>query len=214
MSRLRSRYVTVRLPPHGELPAIVEAEDDAEVVLSLAVQAPPGIDRLVGRDVRVESVSPRGIQHVTGPVAWSPDQPEFLRVAKLSDDVIQRREAVRVQAVVPAVVTVLAVPALAVADADAPVTPPPALPVRTTSLNVSSTGLLVVDDGALPLGARVRIELALAAGEPAVVVVGTVVREQGHEKGVHTEEISPDDQHRLGRFINEKQRAELRMTRS
>jgi len=213
MSRLRSRYVTVQLPPHGELPAIVESEDDTEVVLSLAVQAPPGIDRLAGREVRVQSVSPRGIQHVTGPVAWSPDQPEFLRVAKLSDDVIQRREAVRVQAIVPAVVTVLAVPARATGEPDAAAPPAPAGPVKTTSLNVSSTGLLVCDPGALPLGARVRIELTLGAGEAPVVVVGTIVRGHDQEKGVHTEEMSSDDQHRLGRFINEKQRAELRLSR-
>ena len=80
-------------------------------MLSLAVQAPSGIGRLDGRTVRVECVSPRGIQHVTGAVAWSPDQPECLRVAKESDNVIQRREAVRVQAVVPVQLTVLAVPA-------------------------------------------------------------------------------------------------------
>ena len=38
-------------------------------------------------------------------------------------------------------------------------------------------------------------------------------RDDASEKGVHTEEISREDANRLGRFINEKQRAELRMAR-
>jgi hypothetical protein len=213
MSTLRSRYVTVQLGLHGgELPAIVEAEDEAHVLLSLAVQPPAGIGRVAGRTVRVECISPRGIQHVTGTVGWSPEHPESLRVAKESDDVIQRRDAVRVQAVVPAVLTVLAVPALVGGEAE------PAVRVgervQTTGLNVSTTGMLVRDPVAVPIGARVRVELELVAGEPPLIVTGTVVREQGTEKGVRTEEISREDQVRLGRFITDKQRAELRMTRS
>jgi PilZ domain len=215
MSRLRSRYVSVQLPMHGELPAIVESEDDAQLLLSLAVQAPAGIGRLAGRTVRVECVSPRGIQHVTGAVAWSPEQPEFLRVAKESDSVIQRREAVRVQAVVPAQLTVLAVPAMV--GTEPPPEPLEGRCLKTTSLNVSSTGLLVRDPAATPLGTRVRVELELFPGEPPVVVVGRIVREEAREdateKGVHTEEISREDALRLGRFITEKQRAELRMAR-
>ena len=211
MSRLRSRYVSVQLPLHGELPAIVEAEDDAAVVLSLAVQAPAGLGRLDGRTVRIESVSPRGIQHVTGAVSWSADQPEVLRVVKESDSVIQRREAVRVQAVVPAQLTVLAVPAL-IGD-EPPADMGQGQCVQTTSLNVSSTGILVRDPGSAPIGSRVRVELELFPGEPPVVIAGSIVREHDNEKGVHTEEISREDATRLDRFITEKQRAELRMAR-
>lgn len=209
MSRLRSRYVTVQVGQHGELPAVVESEDDREVVLSLAVQAPPSLGRVLERPVRIECISGRGIQHVTGPVKWSPEKPEWLCVIKESDETIQRREAVRVQAVVPTVVTVLAVPALVGGEEPAPAPPPG--PISTTSLNVSSTGVLFRDPGELPLGTRVRLDLDIEPGQPPMVVTGTIVRAYNDEKGVHTEEISRLDQNRLGRYITEKQRAELRM---
>jgi PilZ domain len=205
MSRLRSQYVTVLLAQIGGLPAVVESEDDDEILLSLAVQAPAGMHRVLDRPVRVECVSSRGIQRITGIAAWSPEAPDQLRVTRESDDTIQRREAVRVQAVVPAVVTVLALPP----GADG--VPPAQL--KTTSLNISSTGLLV-RAGELPIGAQVRVELELETGEPPLVVTGRVVREVGDECGICTDEISRPDQNRLSRYITEKQRAELRMARA
>jgi hypothetical protein len=208
VSRLRSRYVTVLLAQIGGLPAVVEDEDDAQILLSLAVQAPPGFQRVLDRPVRVECVSARGIQRVTGLAAWSPEQPDQLRVTRDADDTIQRREAVRVQAVAPAVLTVLSLPP----DPDGPAPAVPA-PVSTTSLNVSTTGLLVRDPAELPLGTRVRIELELEAGEPPVVLTGHIVREVKDEKGICIDEISRPDQNRLNRYVTEKQRAELRMSR-
>jgi hypothetical protein len=139
MSRLRSQYVTVQLAQIGGLPAVVEAEDDAQVLLSLATKVPAGLERVLDRPVRIECISARGIQRVTGHAAWTPDEPEQLRITKEEDDLIQRREAVRVQAVAPAVVTVLALPP-AVGGA------PPAAPLKTTSLNVSTTGVLVREE--------------------------------------------------------------------
>jgi hypothetical protein len=208
VSRLRSQYVTVLLAQIGGLPAVVEDEDDAQILLSLAVQAPPGLHRVLDRPVRVECVSARGIQRVTGHAAWSPEQPDQLRVTRDAADTIQRREAVRVQAVAPAVLTVLSLPP----DPDGPAPAVPA-PVSTTSLNVSTTGLLVRDPAELPLGTRVRIELELEAGEPPVVLTGHIVREVKDEKGICIDEISRPDQNRLNRYVTEKQRAELRMSR-
>jgi PilZ domain len=205
VSPLRSQYVTVLLAQIGGLPAVVEAENDAEVLLSLAVQPPPGLARLLDRPVRIECVSARGIQRVTGRAAWSPDEPEQLRITREDEDTIQRREAVRVQAVVPAVVTMLAPPPGAEGA-------PPA-PLSTTSLNLSTTGLLV-RAAELPLGARVRVELELEPGEPALVVTGLIVREVRDEKGICIEELARPDQNRLSRYITEKQRAELRMARA
>jgi len=205
MSRLRSQYVTVQLAQIGGLPAVVETEDDGQVLLSLAVQAPAGFHRVLDRPVRIECVSARGIQRVVGHAAWTPDQPEQLRITKEADDTIQRREAVRVQAVAPALVTVLALP-----PGDATAVP---APIRTTSLNLSSTGVLVRDPVGLPMGTRVRVELELDPGEPPVVVTGRIVREFNDEKGVHVDDISRLDQGRVNRYITEKQRAELRMSR-
>jgi hypothetical protein len=207
MSRLRSQYVTVQLAQIGGLPAVVESEDDGQVLLSLATKVPPGIERVLDRPVRIECISARGIQRVTGKAAWSPSEPEQLRITKEDDDLIQRRDAVRVQAVAPAVVTVLAMPP---AGEGPPLTPPSG-PLKTTSLNLSTTGVLVRAE--LPMGTTVRVELELEPSEPPVVVTGRIVREERDEKGVHIDEISRLDQNRLSRFITEKQRAELRMSR-
>ena len=53
MSRLRSQYVTVQLAQIGGLPAVVESEDDGQVLLSLATKVPPGLDRVLDRPVRI-----------------------------------------------------------------------------------------------------------------------------------------------------------------
>jgi PilZ domain len=203
MSRLRSQYVTVQLAQIGGLPAVVESEDDGQVLLSLATKVPAGLERVLDRPVRIECISARGIQRVTGRAAWTPDQPEQLRVTKEDDDLIQRREAVRVQAVAPAVVTVLAMPPGGEAA--------PSGPLKTTSLNLSTTGVLVRAE--LPMGTQVRVEIELEPAEPPVVLTGRIVREERDEKGVCIDDISRLDQNRLNRFITEKQRAELRMSR-
>lgn len=207
MSRLRSQYVTVLLAQIGGLPAVVESEDDEQVLLSLATKPPAGLDRVLDRPVRIECISARGIQRVTGRAVWTADAPEQLRIAKEDDDLIQRRDAVRVQAVAPAVVTVLAMPPAG----DGPASTPPAGPLKTTSLNLSTTGVLVRAE--LPMGTTVRVELELEPAEPPVVLTGRIVREERDEKGVHIDDISRLDQNRLSRFITEKQRAELRMSR-
>jgi hypothetical protein len=209
VSRLRSQYVTVLLAQIGGLPAVVEDEDDGQILLSLAVQAPPGFQRVLDRPVRIECVSARGIQRVTGRADWSADHPDQLRITREVDDTIQRRDAVRVQAVAPAVLTVLSFPPIA--DGAPRALPEP---IKTTSLNVSTTGVLVRDPAELPMGTRVRIELEIEAGESPVVLTGHIVREVKDEKGVCIDDISRPDQNRLNRYVTEKQRAELRMSRS
>ena len=199
MSRLRSRYVSVQLPLHGELPAIVEAEDDAAVLLSLAVRAPKGLERALARPVRVECSTPRGVQRVTGVAHWDPARPDELRVQRESEELIQRREAVRVDAVVPGLL-------IAVEGQSAR--------AATTTVNVSGTGLLVRDPLGLAIGERVRLELELEAGARPVAVEGRVVRDAGADaKGLQFEAVSRGDQDRLARFIAERQRAELRIGR-
>jgi hypothetical protein len=209
MSTFRSQYVTVQLAMIGGLPAVVETEDDGQILLSLAVQPPPGMHRVLDRPVRVECITSRGIQRVVGQAAWTPEQPEYLRVTKDERATIQRRDAVRVQAVAPAVVTVLALPPAG----DGPPHPAPPGRLETTTLNVSITGVLFRDTAKLPMGAQVRVALELEPGEPPVAVTGEIVREVGDEKGVRIDEIAPRDQNRLSRYITEKQRAELRMSR-
>ena len=71
--------MTVLLAQIGGLPAVVEAEDDTDILLSLSVQAPAGLARVLDRPVRIECVSARGIQRITGHATWSPDAPDQLR---------------------------------------------------------------------------------------------------------------------------------------
>jgi hypothetical protein len=85
-------------------------------------------------------------------------------------------------------------------------------PLKTTSLNLSTTGLLV-RASELPIATRVRIELELEPGEP-LVVTGVIVREVSDEKGICLDELARGDQNRLSRYVTEKQRAELRMARA
>jgi hypothetical protein len=198
MSALRSRYVTVQLAVVGDLPAVVETEDETGVVLSLAVQAPPGLQRALDRPVRIECISARGIQRITGTASFDAAQPDRLRVRRDDADVIQRRETVRVDAVIAAKLTVV--------DA--------ATSADTTTLNLSGTGLLLRDPLELPVGTCVRVHLGLEDGGPPLAVTGCVVREaRRDEKGIRIDEISRQDQSRLTRFIADRQRAELRVAR-
>jgi hypothetical protein len=198
MTPLRSRNVSVELAILGELPAVVESEDEQSVVVSLVVRPPRGLDRAVERGpVCVECVSARGIQRVTGTAVWRPSAPDQLRITREDDAVIQRRGTVRVGAVLPASIT----------DSRT------AKRVNTTTFNVSATGLLFRDPLALPVGSQVRVVLSLEDGG-AIAAAGRVVREAGQDaKGVHVDEIAREDQDRLMRFITERQRAELRIAR-
>lgn len=199
MTPLRSRYVTVRLAAVGELPAVVESDDDATVVVSLAVRAPDHLHRVLDRPVDVECVSPRGIQRVTGPAQWDPTRPDELRVARQSDRIVQRRDAVRVDATVPALLIV-------VSDDGARAT--------TTTVNLSGNGALIHDPLGIDLGTHVRVDLELEAGGPPVTVEGEVVRQVGEtDKGIRFDGVSAEGQRRLARFLTERQRAELRTAR-
>ena len=81
----------------------------------------------------------------------------------------------------------------------------------TTTVNVSTTGLLVRDPLDLAPGTGVRLELELEAGGPPVVVDGHIIREAGPGvKGVHFDGLDSRGQQRLARFIFERQRAALR----
>jgi hypothetical protein len=198
MSVLRSRYVTVTLPRLGPLPAMVETDDDRTVVLALSVRVPDGgLSRYLDRPARIEAISPRGIQRVTGQAAWSPSAPETLRILRQDEDIIQRRDAVRVQASLTG--TLLAV------DGEAAEERP------LTTLNVSSGGLLLAGLE-LAIGQRVRVRLELGSDGGTLELEAEVVREDGANRfGARILVLGPDADRRLNRFINDRQRAEMRV---
>jgi hypothetical protein len=199
MTALRSRYVTVEVAALGGLPAVVESEDDATVVLALAVPAPAGLADALKRPVHVECTTARGIQTVIGTARWDAARPDQLRVRRESAEVVQRRDAARVDVALQAI--------LIAVDGDGG-------RASTTTVDLSGTGLRIRDPLDLPIGSRARVELEVEAGEPPIVVEGVVVRDAGDgDKGLHLDTIPRRDENRLARFIAERQRAALRIAR-
>jgi c-di-GMP-binding flagellar brake protein YcgR len=188
--------VTVRLPHVGALPATVDASGTGVLVLVLAVPD-ARVLRLVGGEADVECTTARGIQRFSGTLL--PDsRADLLRVALAGDcERIQRREWVRVDAVVPVHVKVLDEPALG---------------GDTVTLNLSGGGVLLRDPWHLPLGLDVRLALVLPESEAPVGALGRVVREvAADQKGVRIDDMGRDDEERLVRFVRERERAALKM---
>jgi hypothetical protein len=189
-------HVTVVLPRVGSLPATVEATEPGAVVVALAV-ADTRVHRLGGHEVAVESISGRGIQRFTGTLELSLDRPEILRIRIAGEaERIQRREWVRVDAIVPVTVTPI--------DEEGG--------GATTTANISGGGLMVKDPWNLPLGTDVRFELE--AGAERVAGLARVVRAvEGHHKGLRIDNLSRADEDRLIRFVRERELSALRMAR-
>jgi hypothetical protein len=194
----RAQPVVLHLPDgSASLPARVDAADDD--VLTLVLSAPAGPALRDGTAV-VEYTSPRGVHRVSGAVEHPGEEPDVVRVRRDGpDDVVQRRDFVRVDAAIPVAVTV--------SD-----------PIRgiahTTSLNLSAGGMLVSDPLGLPPGARVDVEIELPGSAP-VRAHGRIVREaHADAKGVQIELIARDDQERLVRYVAERERLARRIART
>jgi c-di-GMP-binding flagellar brake protein YcgR len=85
---------------------------------------------------------------------------------------------------------------------------------ETSTLNLSGGGVLVRDLWRLPLGIDVQIELVVDPEAPPIRALARVVRDGGPErKGLRFEDLSPQDSERLMRFVREKERAALRISR-
>lgn len=190
-------HVTLRLPRVGVLPATVETTAPGALVLVLAI-VDRRVARLDGAEAAVEMTTARGIERFAGLLEVT-GRPELVRVALRGEcQRIQRREWVRVDAVVP--ITVRAI------DED--------LGGATTTLNVSGGGVLIRDPWHLPLGLDVRFELEVEPGAPPVRAMGRVVREATTgQKGVRIDSIAREDEARLVRFVRERERTALRMER-
>jgi c-di-GMP-binding flagellar brake protein YcgR len=193
------RKVSVRLPYVGSLPATVEASGPGTVTVALAV---PDIrvKRLDGAEAMVESTTERGIQRFTGRVVLHGRTDVFEIALGGETERIQRREWARVGVVIPVRVEPIDAPDVKAGD--------------TSSLNLSGGGILIRDPWHLPLGTDVRLELTVDPGQPPVRALGRVVRDDGTEhKGVRFEDLSSQDSERLMRFVREKERAALRISR-
>jgi hypothetical protein len=192
------RKVIVRVPYVGALPATVEASAPGRLTVALAV-TDARLQRLDGSDVAIESTTQCGIRRFTGRLSLAGG--ELLDIALHGEaERIQRREWARVGAVVPVRVT--------------PVQDRTIAGGETTSLNVSGGGVLIRDVWRLPLGLDVRIEIVIDPAQPPVRALARVVRDGGpDQKGLRFEDVPPVDAERLMRFVRQRERAELRVSR-
>jgi PilZ domain len=190
------QHVVVRNVHVGMLPATIEKADAATVTVALAVKD-ERVQRLVGHEIAVELTSGRGIHRYTGTL--SGERSGVLTIA-LSGDVerIQRREFVRVAAHLD--VTVKGV------DQE--------VGGETTTLDVSGSGMRIVDKFNLPMGIDVRLELALPDGPP-LSALGRVVRvgSDVDQKGIRFDSVSRTDEDRLMRYIRDREVKALRASR-
>jgi hypothetical protein len=191
--------VAVVLPHIGSLPATVEKTAGATVMVVLSIPD-DRVKRLDGQEVAIEKSTGRGIQRFLGAMSVSGKRGELLTITVRGEaERVQRREFVRVPAIVPVKVRSL----------DKGVTAG-----DTTTVNVSGGGVLIKDLWALPMGTDVRIELQIAPNGEPIRALGRVVRyESEAEKGIRIEDMSRPDEDRLVKFIRERERAELRLAR-
>ena len=85
---------------------------------------------------------------------------------------------------------------------------------ETASLNLSGGGVLIRDLWRLPMGIDVRVEMVIDRDQPPIRALARVVRDGGPEqKGLRFEDLAPQDSERLMRFVRERERAELRISR-
>ena len=151
---------------------------------------------LESEPVVVEGRAKRGIERVGGAltVEGSAADAVFRVDLDRAPQVVQRRDFVRVDAVLPA--------RLWPADAE---------PLDTFALNVSGAGFLVAGPEWLRIGQEVRFELRLPKGGPAVEGMARVAREGDRgSRGLAFEVIANRDRELLVHFTFDRQRAQLR----
>jgi PilZ domain len=191
--------VSVGLPYVGQLPATVEETGPGSITVALAVPD-SRVSRLDGAEAVVESTTERGIQRFHGRLVLHGRTDIFEIVLDGEAERIQRREWARVAVVIPVRVE--------------PVDEPSVEAGETSSLNLSGGGVLIRDPWRLPMGLDVRLELKVDPDAPPIRALARVVRDGGPErKGIRFQDLSPQDSERLMRFVREKERAALRISR-
>ncbi len=194
----RAQHVVLRLPPGDmELPAQVDDASDESVTLVLSALPSELVDQLRHSPAVVEYTTPLGVYRLSGEIAGVGDDPEVVRLRRDGhDDVVQRRDYVRVDAVVPLQVTL------------------PGGAAKTTTLNVSGGGLLMQDPVGLEPGTRVDLNLELAHGSAPVRATARVIREVAPgETALQIVGIANEDRERLVRYVTERERMALRLKR-
>jgi hypothetical protein len=191
------QHVVIRNTLLGTLPATVDTANGPAVKIALAVKD-DRIARLTGQDMAIEATSARGIHRYGGKLSA---QSGGSLTITLNGEVerIQRRDYVRVPASLT--VTVRGIEEK--------------IGGETVTVDVSGSGIQIMDKFRLPLGLDVRVELRLPEGEP-VRSLGRVVRQGAEEdhKGIRLDGIGRQDEDRLMRYIREREVQALRQSRA
>jgi hypothetical protein len=168
-----------------------------EMLLVLLVNPGPLLDAQESQMV-LESVTSRGLVRLRGSVERV-DQ-DLVRFQPLGDpELVQRREFVRVVAPQRVKLDDLA-----------------GLVVATHSVNLSGGGMLITAKPPPPVSKETELQFSLDLGPKQTPVVGMakVVRaEEDNQLGIVFTEISDVDRDRLIRFIFDRQRRALALTR-
>ena len=158
------------------------------------------MDRLAGETLTIQFASRRGICRVEGQasrVANGPTAMQFAAAGK--PEVVQRRDWVRVDAMIPVVYKPIGMGGWT---------------VETNTINVSAGGFLVADPEGLRLGQTMRFTLELGEDEEPLEVTGTAVREtRGGALGVQIVDIDKDDRERLVHWVFARERLGRQITR-
>lgn len=195
------QHVSLVVPALEEgRPLSARVEDVTADSITLGLFAAPswpdgGVE---GAAAHIEFASPRGVHQLEGAVGAVAGDLVRIRVAEKR--VVQRRDDVRVEAVVPVT--------LRLGDGGH------GTKLGTYTLDVSGGGFLIAGPDSLAIGERAQLALKLPDDPEPVDVLVTVVRETGEGlRGVAIDAISPRDERRLVRFVFERERIARRMVR-
>jgi c-di-GMP-binding flagellar brake protein YcgR len=195
----QGQTVLLRLSSETAVAARVDAVDGGEAALILLT--PPLRPLTPGQAVSVEVTTRRGVVRLDMRVVAS-DGRGSVRVAPAAaearEEVVQRRDFVRVDACVPVVVRE--------GGPDGPAR-------EAFTLNVSAGGLMLSGLSHLAVGAFAWVTIELEDGEAPVEALVTVVRVADHgARAVRIASIGARDEQRIVRFTFARQRR-ARMTR-
>jgi hypothetical protein len=184
----------------GSMNARIVNKQDSQLLLTLPSDVRHAGPELAGREASVQYSNRRGVMRLEGRVpekGYIGDRLRFEASGKAK--LIQRRDFVRVDAVVP----VKYQPRGEMS------------PVRDAhALNVSGGGFLLAPPHEVGLGVHTRFWLELGDGEDPVAAVGAAVRQtESGAMGIRFDDIDEGDRERLVRWVFARERLSRQVTR-
>lgn len=182
----------------GPLPVSVQRLGDDGLLLALPDGDMTAIPVVTASEAIVAYATVRGMYRVRGTLRPSAPRQTSLRF-DMGDrpKLLQRRDNVRIAAVLPVTLH-----------------PPKGEAIRTQTVDLSGSGMRVVDSARLWPDETVGVSLALRDGSARVPMSATVVREvDANSKALRIDHVSHAERERLIRVVFERQRTALRRAR-